>query len=83
MTGRKLTNTQAEMIVSDPPSLRHIAADYGVSLGMVSKIKNGRRRVNATKGKRDPRPGGSVPAELLRRDPCIGRIVRTSMIAGG
>ena len=48
MTGRKLTNTQAEMIVSDPPSLRHIAGDYGVSPGMVSKIKNGRRRVNAT-----------------------------------
>jgi hypothetical protein len=61
----------------DPRSLRRIAGDYGVSPGMVSKIKNGRRSVNATKGKRDPRPGGSAPAGLLRRHPCISRIVWT------
>jgi hypothetical protein len=78
MTGRRLTDTQAEMIVSDPRSLRRIASDYGVSPGMVSKIKNGRRRVNATKGKRDPRPGGYRFLGRLKHDPCIDRIVRNS-----
>ena len=57
MTGRKLTNTQAEMIVSDPRSLKRIAGGYGVSPGTESKIKNGRRRVNATKGQTRPSLG--------------------------
>jgi hypothetical protein len=75
MTGRKLTDTQAQRIVSDPRSLTRIASDTGVSPGMVSKIKNGRRRLNATKGKRDPRPGGYRFLGRLKHDPCIDRIV--------
>jgi hypothetical protein len=76
MTGRKLTDTQAEMIVSDPRSLKRIASDYGVSPGMVSKIKNGMAPGERHQGQTS-RPGGYRFLGRLKHDPCIDRIVRT------
>jgi hypothetical protein len=39
---RKLSDNQVEILVSDPRTLKAIAADYGVSVGTVSSIKNGK-----------------------------------------
>jgi hypothetical protein len=95
MKSRKLTDEQVEAVVVDPRMLTEIATDFGVSISMIYKIKNGTRRATATNGRRDPRPDPPclprefslsrppVPAriaEWLKRYPCVAELVLTPKV---